>query len=74
MEDVRHRLSRLRRAERIRKRSKRKQKEPANFFKDTFKHARQLLEDKKSRKLETTREQMEQHVKREKSDPLRNVP
>lgn len=38
-EEVRQRLSRLRRAERIRKRSKRKQKERASFFKDPFKHA-----------------------------------
>lgn len=73
-EEVRQRLSKLRRAERIRKRSNRKQKERASFFKDPFKHARQLLEEKKSGKLETTREQMEQHVKRQCSDPLRNVP
>ncbi|XP_077382825.1 5-azacytidine-induced protein 2 isoform X1 [Festucalex cinctus] len=73
-EEVRQRLSRLRRAERIRKRSQRKQKERASFFKDPFKHARQLLEEKKSGKLETTREQMEQHVKRQYSDLLRNVP
>lgn len=39
-----------------------------------FKHARLLLEDKNSRKLKTTREQMEQHVKRQYSDQLRNVP
>ncbi len=38
------------------------------------KHARQLLEEKKSGKLETTREQLEQHVREQYSDPVRNVP
>ncbi|RXN34466.1 olfactory receptor 6N2-like protein [Labeo rohita] len=68
-EEVRKRLAGLRRAERIRKRSQRKQKERANFFKDPFKYARQLLEEKKSGKLETTREKLEQHVKEQYSDP-----
>ena len=44
-------FSLLRRAERLRKRRNRKEKERANFFKDPFKHARQLLEEKKSGKL-----------------------
>ncbi len=73
-EEVRKRLARLRRAECIRKRGKRKQKERASFFKDPFKHARQLLEEKKSSKLEITREQLEQHVKGQYSDLQRNVP
>ena len=72
-EDVRQRLSKLCRVERIRKRSNQKQKERASFFKDPFKQVRQLLEEKKSGRLETTREQMEKHVKRQYSDPLRNV-
>ncbi|KAL0188639.1 hypothetical protein M9458_015738, partial [Cirrhinus mrigala] len=73
-EEVRKRLAGLRRAERIRKRSQRKQKERANFFKDPFKYARQLLEEKKSGKLEITREKLEQHVKEQYSDPQRSVP
>jgi len=73
-EEVRQRLPRLCRAERIHKRSKRKQKEQASFFKDPFKPARQLLEEKKSGKLKTTREKLEQHVKEHYSDPVRNVP
>lgn len=72
-EEVRQRLSRLRRAERICKCSKRKQKERASFFKDPFKHARQLLEEK-SGKLKTNRGQLEQNVREQYSDPLRNVP
>ncbi|KAG1932793.1 hypothetical protein F2P79_020826 [Pimephales promelas] len=73
-EEVRKRLAGLRRAERIRKRSQRKQKERANFFKDPFRHARQLLEEKKSGRLETTREKLEQHVKEHYSDPQRSIP
>ncbi|KAK0156469.1 hypothetical protein N1851_000237 [Merluccius polli] len=73
-EEVRKRLAELRRAERIRKHSKRKQKERASFFKNPFRHARKLLEEKKSGKLETTREQLEQHVKEPYSDPQRSVP
>ena len=72
--EVRQRLALLRRAERIRKRRNRKEKERANFFKDPFKHARQLLEEKKSGKLEITNEQLEQHVRKQYSDPARNVP
>ncbi|XP_063049927.1 NACHT, LRR and PYD domains-containing protein 3-like [Engraulis encrasicolus] len=73
-EEVRKRLAGLRRAERIRKRNRRKEKERASFFKDPFKHARQLLEEKKTGKLETTREQLEQHVREQYSDPQRSVP
>ena len=43
-------------------------------MKDPFEHARQLLEEKKSGKLEVTREQLGQHVKRQYSDPTRDVP
>ncbi|KAL6489820.1 hypothetical protein MHYP_G00001650 [Metynnis hypsauchen] len=73
-EEVRKRLAGLRRAERIRKRNRRKEKERASFFKDPFKHARQLLEEKKTGKLEITREQLEQHVREQYSDPQRSVP
>ncbi len=51
-EEVKNNLAGLRRAERIRKRRRRKEKERSNFFKNPFKHARQLLEDKRSGKLE----------------------
>lgn len=48
-------------------------KDQVSFFKHPFKHVRQLLE-KKIRKLETTSEQLEQHVKEQYSDQERNVP
>ncbi|KAJ8404983.1 hypothetical protein AAFF_G00329040 [Aldrovandia affinis] len=64
-DEVKRKLASLRRAEHIRKHRKRKEKERANFFK----HARQLLEDKKSRKLEVTNEKLEQHIRGQYSDP-----
>lgn len=39
-----------------------------------MKHARQLLKEKRSGELKTTREQMQQHVKQQYCDQLRNVP
>lgn len=55
-EEVRQRLVRLHRAEHICKRSKRKLKDQASFLKNQFKHATQLLEEKKSKKLKITKE------------------
>lgn len=52
-------LANLWRAERIRRRRKRKEKEQANFFKDPFKYARQLLEETTSGRLEIAREELE---------------
>ncbi|KAJ8394722.1 hypothetical protein AAFF_G00043220 [Aldrovandia affinis] len=71
-DEVKRKLASLRRAERICKRRKRKEKERANFFKNPFKHARQLLEDKKSGKLEVTKEKLEQHIRGQYSNPARN--
>ena len=45
-DEIRRRLANLRRAERIRRRRKRKEKERSSFFKNPFRHARGLLEDK----------------------------
>lgn len=64
----------MRRAERIRKRRKRKEKERSDFFKNPFKHARQLLEDRRSGKLETTKEELERHFSQQFSDAGRLTP
>ncbi|KAJ8402770.1 hypothetical protein AAFF_G00364420 [Aldrovandia affinis] len=69
-DEVKRKLTSLQRAEHIRKRRKRKEKARANFFK----HARQLLEEKKSGKLEVTKEKLEQHIRGQYSDPARNNP
>ena len=73
-DEVKKELASLRRAERIRKRRRRKEKERSNFFKNPFKHARQLLEDKRSGKLEITKSELENHIKEQYSDPERSTP
>ncbi len=71
---MKNNLAGLRRAERIRKRRRRKEKERRNFFKNPFKHARQLLEDKRSGKLEITRSELESYIKEQYSDPEKATP
>ncbi|KAJ8341252.1 hypothetical protein SKAU_G00335430 [Synaphobranchus kaupii] len=73
-EEVRKSLSNLRRAERIRQRRRRKEKERSNFFKNPFKHAKQLLEDKRSGKLEITKSELEKHIREQYSDPAKAIP
>ena len=73
-EEVKKNLAGLRKAERIRKRRRRKEKERSNFFKNPFKHARQLLEDKRSGKLEITRSELENYIKKQYSDPEKATP
>ncbi|KAJ8397209.1 hypothetical protein AAFF_G00440430 [Aldrovandia affinis] len=73
-DEVKRKLASLRRAEHIRKRRKRKEKERDNFFKNPFKHAKQLLEDKKSVKLEVTKEKLKQHIRGQYSHSARNNP
>ncbi|KAJ8350642.1 hypothetical protein SKAU_G00257720 [Synaphobranchus kaupii] len=73
-EEVRKSLSNLRRAERIRQRRRRKEKERSNFFKNPFKHAKQLLEDKRSGKLEITKPELEKHIREQYSDPAKAIP
>lgn len=73
-EEVKKNLASLRRAERIRKRRRRKEKERSNFFKNSFKHARQLLEDKRNGKLEITQLQLESFIREQYSDLAKLTP
>lgn len=73
-EEVKKNLASLRRAERIRKRRRRKERERSNFFKNPFKHARQLLEDKRNGKLEITQSQLESFIREQYSDPAKSTP
>lgn len=59
-DQIRSRLATLRRAERIRKRRGKKEKDRVSFFRDPFKYARSLLEEKKSGRLETTEQELEE--------------
>lgn len=72
--DIKQRLASLRRVECIQNHRKRKEKEQANFYKNSFKHARQLLEEAKSGNLEMTREEVEEYIRRQYSNPARNEP
>ncbi|KAJ8375377.1 hypothetical protein SKAU_G00059570 [Synaphobranchus kaupii] len=73
-DQLKARLANLRRAERIRKRRSRKEKARASFFRDPFKYARGLLKEKKSGKLETTAEELQNHIKEQLGDSSRNIP
>ncbi|CAK6963971.1 hypothetical protein F2P79_011962 [Scomber scombrus] len=73
-EEVKKSLASLRRAERIRKCRRWKEKERSNFFKNPFKHARQLLENKRSGKLEISRSELEIHIREQYSDPAKSTP
>ncbi|KAL2095427.1 hypothetical protein ACEWY4_010146 [Coilia grayii] len=73
-EEVKKSISSLRRAERIRRCTRRKEKERSSFFKNPYQHARQLLEDKRSGKLEITQPELECRFKKYYSDPARQTP
>ncbi|KAK0150886.1 hypothetical protein N1851_008008 [Merluccius polli] len=71
---IRDRLATLRRAERIRRRRSKKEKERARFFRDPFKFAKSLLEEKKNGKLEATAQELEEHMKSQLGDHEKNIP
>lgn len=73
-DQIRGRLANLRREERIRHQRKRKEKERANFFRNPFRYARGLLEEKASRTSEVSKEELEEHIHAQYSDPARNEP
>lgn len=73
-DEIRGRLANLRRAESIRRWRKRKEKERANFFRNPFRYARGLLEEKASGTLEVSKEQLEEHIHAQYSDSARNEP
>ncbi|KAK0138756.1 LINE-1 retrotransposable element ORF2 protein [Merluccius polli] len=72
-EEAKKTLASLRRAERIRKRRRQKE-ERSCFFKNPFKHARRLLEDKRSGKLDITQSELENHIREQYSDSVRSTP
>lgn len=78
--EMRDKLACMQRAELIRKRRKRKEKERASFMRNPFKHAYQLLEEKRRAptslllQLEAAKEEIEQHIRAQYSNSKRNVP
>ncbi len=73
-DEIRRRLTNLRRAERIRRRRKRKEKERSSFFRNPFRYARGLLEEKTSGILDVSKEELQEHIRTQYSDPARNTP
>ncbi len=60
--------------ERVRRRRKKREKERTSFFRDPFKHAWQLLDEKRSGKLDTSKEELESYIKSQYSDNRRATP
>ncbi|XP_035527565.1 uncharacterized protein LOC118335412 [Morone saxatilis] len=73
-DQIRSRLATLRRAERIRKRRNKKEKERVSFFRDPFRYARSLLEEKKCGRLEATEQELEENIKNQLTDQKKNIP
>ncbi|XP_060603696.1 uncharacterized protein LOC132756599 [Ruditapes philippinarum] len=67
-ESIRKELKSLRRAENLRKRRHERQKKRAQFTKDSFQFVRRLLGEKKSGKLQCTKEEANKHIKEMYSD------
>ncbi|XP_015240280.1 PREDICTED: uncharacterized protein LOC107091067 [Cyprinodon variegatus] len=69
---IRDRLSRLRRAESLRKKRRDREKKRAQFIKDPFQFTRALLGEAKSGKLTSPREEVEAFLEETHSDSFRN--
>lgn len=54
--------------ERIRRRRRKREKERASFFRDPYRFARELLDEKRSGKLDISRVELEKHIKSQYSD------
>ncbi len=73
-DEIRRRLTNLRRAECIRRRRRRKEKERSSFFRNPFRYARGLLEENTSGILDVSKEELQEHIRTQYSDPARNKP
>lgn len=73
-DQIRNRLTTLRKAECIQKWRSKQEKERVRFFRDPFIYACSLLEEKKSGKLEATEQELEDHIKHQLGDWEKNIP
>ncbi|KAK0147628.1 LINE-1 retrotransposable element ORF2 protein [Merluccius polli] len=62
-ENLKHRLSKLRRAESLRMRRKKKKKARTDFYKDPFKFVKGIFTKEKSGSLKTSKDQVEEHLR-----------
>lgn len=71
-EDIKRRLTSLRRAEKLRLARKKKEKARTNFFRDPFKFVKSLFTKKATGTLKTTKQALEEHLEKMHSDPSRH--
>ncbi len=73
-EDLKHRLSKLRRAESLRMRRKKKEKARTDFYKDPFKFVKGIFTKEKSGFLKTSKDQVEEHLRTIYTDEKKDEP
>lgn len=71
---IKVRLTHLRRVERIRGRRSRREKARTSFTWDPFKYAQGLLEEKKNGTLQISELKLEEHIKSQLSDNQKEIP
>lgn len=70
--EIRRRLANLQRADCIRRRRKRKEKERSSFFRNPNRYACVLLEEKTSGILDVSKEELQEYICTQYSDPAMN--
>lgn len=73
-EDLKHRLSKFRRAESLRMRRKKKEKVRIDFYKDPFKFVRGIFTKEKSGSLKTSKDQVEEYLRTIYTDEKKDEP
>ncbi|KAJ8346703.1 hypothetical protein SKAU_G00281040 [Synaphobranchus kaupii] len=73
-DDLKQRLSRLRRAENLRKRRKKKEKARTDFYKHPFKFLKGIFTKEKSGSLKASKEEVEGHLRSIYADELKDQP
>ncbi len=71
-ENIKRRLTSLRRAEKLRLVRKKKERARTNFFKDPFKFVKSLFTKKATGTLKTTKQSLEEHLEKMHSHPSRH--
>ncbi len=72
--ELKHRLSKLRRAESLRMRWKKKEKARTDFYKDPFKFVKGIFTKEKSGFLKTSKDQVEEHLRTIYTDEKKDEP
>ncbi|XP_052268662.1 uncharacterized protein LOC127870041 [Dreissena polymorpha] len=73
-DELRQKLTDLRKAEQLRDKRKKRAKRRAEFIANPYKFSKGLLDKEKSGKLESSMEEIQQHLKDTHSDPARDNP